>query len=790
MSGTGPPNAVPPVAGGAYAGQNPASAPSAASAAAPQAQSAPAPVTTSPSDLNKIVTDYLLKKGYTQTEATFRRESAHVSSDGRPIHRRVQDMGPNRFLQSFNMVRDWVENNLDVYKFELRKILWPLFIYSYLDLVEDGYPQDAKALLQQLKPHFESVHSDALKTLATIKLPVHVKENDMTRKYRENKYKIPLNQFVTGNLFNFLERETDTGGAVATYLLQTYCSLESTSRGPIEPYSFEAIYRRTQNVELDEADAMEGIPGVFTGANNKDALDASAPLKLGALPMEPELRDDVRAELEDEDQRNPPAPGRPTLVDEFERKIKREESVDGPSRHELPLPPSRARDVVMEMQKIRETRDRFRIEGRTGGVGIPISICMFTFHNTLGSVTSMDFSKDNQLVAAGTMDSYIRVWSLDGKPLKSKVPQEKGLLVNNRKLVGHSGPVYSVSFSDSISNIDRNLFGDDSNSNVDTGPKLLLSCSADGQVRLWSLDVWSCLCVYKAHHGPVFRVLWGPHGHYFATAGWDKTVRVFMQDHASAQRIMVGHDTGITALAWHPNGTYVFSASDEQDKSIRMWSVQTGSCVRVFTGHADYISAIEVAPNGKILASADAGGNIFFWDIAKGARIKRCRGHGKGGIPSISFSVESNVLVSGGLDGTVRLWDVELPADGSKVTAIGAAVGTSAAATTAPAASAQQDGAGGAGDTVNVGGAGERSITVGAQAAQPSNSLAPATSSGGATGGGGSGSGGGTGRKKGKEVQITPDQISAFPTKRTPVLKVQFTRMNLVVAGGCFDPER
>lgn len=62
------------------------------------------------------VTDYLLKKGYTQTEATFRRESAHVSSDGRPIHKKVQDMGPNRFLQSFNMVRDWVENNLDVYK--------------------------------------------------------------------------------------------------------------------------------------------------------------------------------------------------------------------------------------------------------------------------------------------------------------------------------------------------------------------------------------------------------------------------------------------------------------------------------------------------------------------------------------------------------------------------------------------------------------------------------------------------------------------------------------------------
>jgi transcription initiation factor TFIID subunit 5 len=48
----------------------------------------------------------------------------------------------------------------------------------------------------------------------------------------------------------------------------------------------------------------------------------------------------------------------------------------------------------------------------------------------------------------------------------------------------------------------------------------------------------------------------------------------------------------------------------------------------------------------------------------------------------------------------------------------------------------------------------------------------------------------GTHKKKTKEVQITPDQISAFPTKKTPVMKVKFTRMNLVIVGGCYEPER
>lgn len=232
-----------------------------------------------------------------------------------------------------------------------------------------------------------------------------------------------------------------------------------------------------------------------------------------------------------------------------------------------------------------------------------------------------------------------------------------------------------------------------------------------------------------------------------------------MQDHASPQRLLVGHDTSISALAWHPNGLYVFSASDETDKSIRMWSVVTGACVRVLTGHNDYITALECAPNGKILASADCAGNIFFWDIAKGTRIKRSRGHGKGGIWSLSFSVESNVLASGGQDGTVRLWDVELPADPQKATS--QQTGHDAAATGTDGANASNA----AGDTSRI-------------------------ASGTSGQAGGSGTTGGTHKKKSKEVMITPDQISAFPTKKTPVMKVKFTRMNLVIVGGCYDPER
>lgn len=259
-----------------------------------------------------------------------------------------------------------------------------MFVYSFLELVNHAYSEDAKAFLRDLGTHFQPVHADDLKIFSTITLPQHISDNPTTKLYKENKYRIPLNQHATGDLFNFLERESEQGGSVIRQLLVSYCQIDSTARGPITPFSFEAVYRKTRNLEIEEIDTNEGIPGVNIGLSNKDVLDSNAPLKLGPLPMDADLRDDVRSEIEDEERRVPPPVGRPSMLDEFDQKIKREDSADVPNRAELPLPPSRPRDIMLEMQKVRENRDRFKIEEHARGVGVPISACMFTFHNTLG----------------------------------------------------------------------------------------------------------------------------------------------------------------------------------------------------------------------------------------------------------------------------------------------------------------------------------------------------------------------------------------------------------------------
>lgn len=347
------------------------------------------------------------------------------------------------------------------------------------------------------------------------------------------------------------------------------------------------------------------------------------------------------------------------------------------------------------------------------------------------------------LAAAGFQDSYIRVWSLDGRPIQPTYPDlEDGdsKPTNSHRLYGHSGPVYAVAFAPSIASPD--------DAETKTNTRWLLSSSADKTIRLWSLDLWQCMVVYKGHDQPVWDLKWGPYGHYFVSGGHDKTARLWVTDRIRQQRIFAGHEQDVDCVAFHPNSTYVFTGSS--DHTVRMWAVTTGNAVRMFTGHTGNITALACSKDGKILASADDHGSIFLWDLAPGRLLKRMRGHGKGGIWSLSWSAESTVLVSGGADGTVRVWDVAGPA---------------------------QDLAGNQGRVVGEGGAGTK-----VDAGNPTTSTAQAS----ATGVSGIGTGGS--KKKGKEVGVTPDQISAFPTKRSPVYKVHFTEMNLVVAGGAYLP--
>lgn len=611
--------------------------------------------------------------------------------------------------------------------------MWPIFVYSLLHLVADHYPELARKFYEEHSKAFARDRTEDLCALEFVRHPDHIDGNATAKTYRNNKYRLTLTYAAFYSLIQFLEINDREGGSVINSILQNALHIVTVDRAASGgDRAFAAILAK-KNGENDVPDEDEGIPGHNPGSANteRNAPPVLTRLSLGPLPMDTELATDVRDELEDEDTQHPPKEGQQSLLETLDKQIKRESSEEAPNRETVPLPRPVARDVAMEVLKVREYRDRLKLGSRTGGIGPGISVTMFTFHNTFDSVNCIVFSGDSALVAIGTSESYIRVWSLDGKPLPSLVTDGNSTLPpvsSSRRLIGHSGPIYGLSFSPSSASAKA--------TSILTKSRYLLSSSADKSVRLWSLDTWSCLVIYKGHDHPVWDITWGPFGHYFLTGSHDTTARLWSTDQIAPLRIFAGHDQDVDCVAFHPNNAYVFTGSS--DKTVRMWDINRGSAVRIFTGHMSSITAIACAPSGKTLASADDSGAIMIWDLATGRRMKRMRGHNKGGVCSLSWSVESSLLVSGGADGTVRIWDVLQKIDGLK----------------APGEAGSKDGT--------------------------TNSAAPAVSTAISTAAGK--------HFKTKDAAVTADQISAFPTKKSPVYRVKFTNMNLVLAGGAYMP--
>jgi transcription initiation factor TFIID subunit 5 len=282
------------------------------------------------------------------------------------------------------LLENYVDNNLEVYRPELARLLWPVFVHCSLNLAAGYYSKDCEDFQTRFRERFEREREDELRQLSKITQWHHLQADNIAKLYRENKYRLTLTSMAYTLLLQFLEEKEIDGGYDITQILLAHLHIVTVKRSAAGPERSLAAMMSRQGDEFDYPAEDEGIPGhnpgsAHTGPNPPTVLTK---LALGPLPMEPDLMEDVRAELEEEDAREPPEDGYKSLVDTFSEKIKTEPTDDSPSRDSVPLPPSLARNVAQEIQKIREHRDRFRIDPRTGGAAPGISICMYTFHNT------------------------------------------------------------------------------------------------------------------------------------------------------------------------------------------------------------------------------------------------------------------------------------------------------------------------------------------------------------------------------------------------------------------------
>lgn len=333
----------------------------------------------------------------------------------------------------------------------------------------------------------------------------------------------------------------------------------------------EAEGEEAQGANADEDEEMEGVEsnerkqreGSADGARRSRSRRASSAKSKEGTPAETP---------------GPSASKRTTSVAPVASSTIAGQSVDSdllqPSLSDLPPQPPlfRTVDIMREVAKVRDARKSLRIDlsllNRSSGglaasddkgvtdmmrrAALP-SVCAYTYHDVEDGLACSTFSEDLSLMAAGFEESYVQVWSLKGQPLRSLKGDvtlagvRDATTLNEqrraeddlptRKLIGHSAPVYSVSF--------------DPLGGTASPPRTLLSASGDSTVRLWSMDTYSALVAYRGHQGPVWDVEYGPGGIYFATAGMDKTARLWSTERINPLRIYAGHLSDVDVSHTH-----------------------------------------------------------------------------------------------------------------------------------------------------------------------------------------------------------------------------------------------
>ncbi|XP_022729245.1 transcription initiation factor TFIID subunit 5-like [Durio zibethinus] len=609
--------------------------------------------------VNSFVAAYLKKKGFKEAEQLLEdlqnKESAPIDFHNDPelakfIHHFSQSEDDvARYQYGYSKLRSWTYGSLDLYKHELLRVLYPVFIHSFMDLVAKGHLQEARTFFNAFREDHELMHSRDLQKLEGVLSQSHLEEMEFARSLRQSKVNIKICQYSYDLLLQYLHKTQSTAmlGVINEHINFQVSSGQPTSIS-------------------DDAEVVTLIGSCQDAANQinqkeihwgllEDSLEERLE-KAGGLLSDSEKTEGENKEGDvDETKKRSVEGGKQGAST---KKLKKDKAINATAKSArpeanttstaprvkpeltLPIMPTEVEQSILE-----DLRNRVHLSS----VALP-SVSFYTFLNTHNGLNCSSISHDGSLVAGGFSDSSLKVWDMAklGQQAGSSTLQGEIDSASSEHVVGpnggkrsytlfkgHSGPVYSATFSP---------LGD-----------FILSSAADTTIRLWSTKLNANLVCYKGHNYPVWDVQFSPVGHYFASASHDRTARIWSMDRIQPLRIMAGHLSDVDCVQWHANCNYV--ATGSSDKTVRLWDVQSGECVRIFIGHRSMILSLAMSPDGRYMASGDEDGTIMMWDLSSGRCITPLMGH-TSCVWTLTFSCEGSLLASGSADCTVKLWDV------------------------------------------------------------------------------------------------------------------------------------
>jgi WD40 repeat protein len=182
-----------------------------------------------------------------------------------------------------------------------------------------------------------------------------------------------------------------------------------------------------------------------------------------------------------------------------------------------------------------------------------------------------------------------------------------------------------------------------------------VACGAhEGCVRLWDLKDGKSVAraALGGHKSIVYQAAFAPDGKVLATAGYDKTVRLWDLGQAEPlERARLPHPQSVYTVAFATDGKTLISGSFG---SVHLWDLgEAKPAERTrLDAHEDIVWSVAFAPDGRKFATTGRDGRIIVWE-ATGK--KRFEWRLPGTVYCVRFAPDGRHLATANANGTVYI---------------------------------------------------------------------------------------------------------------------------------------